>query len=308
MRVIEGYDELDAVSRVLAIGAFDGVHLGHQTLIEHAKSLAVAAGVRLCVATFDPLPLEVLRPEIPLRRLSGICRRLSLIGEQEPDEVLVIPFSRAFSTLTAEAFVDDVLASAACAIQVVVGSDFRFGNRASGDVELLRSRGAQRGIDVSALDLIELDGEKISSSRIRALIQNGDVSQAAALLGRAPWLDGFVTRGFARGRELGVPTANLAWPDGRVVPAAGVYAGYATLEPGSERYRAAISVGRNPTFDDVQGTAVESYLIDFEGDCYGRPMRVDFVEHLRPELQFQSIAELVTQIWTDVERARLLPV
>ena len=150
------------------------------------------------------------------------------------------------------------------------------------------------------------DGERVSSSWIRELVRQGEVEHAARLLGRAPWLDGTVVRGFARGRALGVPTANLRWTPGRVVPAPGIYAGFGVLGPGEERYPAAISVGGNPTFSDVEGTVVEAYLIGFEGDAYDRPMRVEFRRFLRHELAFETVEELVEQMWRDIEAARAL--
>ena len=300
-------DALEPVQRVIALGAFDGVHLGHCGLIDRAAELARERGVRSSVATFDPLPLELLHPEAAPRRLSGVERRAELIAERDVDELIVIPFTVELSRLSPEAFVRQVLAEAAHAVHVVVGQDYRFGSHASGEAATLSALGEQHGFGVTTVSLITVDGERVSSSWIRELVRQGEVERAARLLGRDPWLEGYVERGFARGQELGVPTANLAWPRGRVVPGNGIYAGYASVGARAERYRAAISVGRNPTFDDVEGTVVEAHLIDVSGDIYDEPMRVDFTRFLRHELAFESIDELVTQMWDDIAQARALP-
>jgi riboflavin kinase / FMN adenylyltransferase len=199
-----------------------------------------------------------------------------------------------------------VLVGKAGAVHVIVGENYRFGHAAAGDAATLIALGQRLGFGVTAVSLVTADGERVSSSWIRELVRQGEVEHAARLLGRAPWLEGTVARGFARGRALGVPTANLRWKPGCVVPATGIYAGYGILGPGEERYPAAISVGGNPTFGDVEGTAVEAYLIGFEGDAYDRPMRLEFSRFLRHELAFESVEELVEQMWRDIEAARRL--
>lgn len=307
MRVVTAIDELEPVPRAIALGAFDGVHLGHRGLIDRAAERARELGVRSSVATFDPLPLELLQPEAAPRRLSSVEHRAELIAERDVDELIVIPFTLELSRLTPAAFVEQVLADAAHAVHVVVGEDYRFGSRAAGEAATLAELGQQHGFGVTTVGLITVDGERVSSSWIRELVRQGEVERAARLLGRDPWLEGFVERGFARGQELGVPTANLAWPRGRVVPGHGIYAGYATVGSERARYRAAISVGRNPTFDDVEGTVVEAHLLDFAGDIYDEPMRIDFTRFLRHELAFESIDELVSQMWHDIAQARALP-
>ena len=307
MKVVTAIDELEPVQLVIALGAFDGVHLGHCGLIDRAAELARERGVRSSVATFDPLPLELLQPEAAPRRLSGVERRAELIAERDVDELIVIPFTHELSRLSPEAFVEQVLAHAAHAVHVVVGQDYRFGSHAAGEAATLAALGEQHGFGVTTVSLITLDGERVSSSWIRELVRQGEVGRAARLLGRDPWLEGYVERGFARGQELGVPTANLAWPRGRVVPGHGIYAGYATVGSERARYRAALSVGRNPTFDDVEGTVVEAHLLDFSGDIYDEPMRIDFTRFLRHELAFETVEELVAQMWDDIAQARALP-
>jgi riboflavin kinase/FMN adenylyltransferase len=286
MKVLNGIEELVPGRRVIALGTFDGVHLGHRQLIHEALGWAEQLGATSTVATFEPMPSEMLRPGQASRRLSGIERRAELIAEENVDELLVI--------------------AKAGAVHIVVGENYRFGHAAQGDVATLTALGEKLGFGVTAVALVTADGERVSSSWIRELVRQGEVMHAARLLGRDPWLDGTVVRGFARGRALGVPTANLRWTPGRVVPAPGVYAGFGVLGPGEERYPAAISVGGNPTFGDVEGTVVEAYLIGFDGDAYGRPMRVEFTRFLRHELAFETVEELVEQMWRDIETARKL--
>jgi riboflavin kinase/FMN adenylyltransferase len=220
--------------------------------------------------------------------------------------LLIIAFTHELSLLSPEAFAEQVLVGRAGAVHVVVGENYRFGHAAEGDAAALIALGERLGFGVTAVSLVTADGERVSSSWIRELVRQGEVEHAARLLGRAPWLDGTVARGFARGRALGVPTANLRWTPGRVVPAPGIYAGFGVLGPGEERYPAAISVGGNPTFSDVEGTVVEAYLIGFDGDAYDRPMRIEFSRFLRHELAFETVEELVEQMWRDIETARKL--
>jgi riboflavin kinase/FMN adenylyltransferase len=252
------------------------------------------------------MPSEVLRPGQTPRRLSGIERRAELIAAEGVDELLVIAFTHELSLLSPEAFAEQVLVGRARAVHVVVGENYRFGHAAAGDVATLTALGERLGFGVTAVSLVTADGDRVSSSWIRELVRQGEVMHATRLLGRPPWLDGSVVRGFARGRALGVPTANLRWTPGRVVPAPGIYAGFGVLGPEEERYPAAISVGGNPTFGDVEGTVVEAYLIGFDGDAYDRPLRLEFTRFLRHELAFESVDELVEQMWRDIETARKL--
>jgi riboflavin kinase/FMN adenylyltransferase len=306
MKVIDGVEQLEPDRRVVALGTFDGVHLGHRRLIHEAIERAQALGATSTVATFEPMPSEMLRPGQVPRRLSGIERRAELIAQEGVDELLIIAFTHELSLLSPEAFAEQVLVGRAGAVHVIGGENSRSGHAAEGDAAALIALGERLGFGVTAVSLVTADGERVSSSWIRELVRQGEVEHAARLLGRAPWLDGTVVRGFARGRALGVPTANLRWTPGRVVPAPGVYAGFGVLGPGEERYPAAISVGRNPTFSDVEGTVVEAYLIGFDGDAYDRPMRIEFSRFLRHELAFETVEELVEQMWRDIESARKL--
>jgi riboflavin kinase/FMN adenylyltransferase len=306
MKVVTGIEELELRPRVIALGTFDGVHLGHRRLIGEAIERARELGATSTVATFEPMPSEMLRPGQASRRLSGIERRAELIAQEGVDELLVIAFTHELSLLSPEAFAEQVLVAKAGAVHVIVGENYRFGHAAKGDAATLIALGERLGFGVTAVSLVTADGERVSSSWIRELVRQGEVQHAARLLGRDPWLDGTVVRGFARGRALGVPTANLRWTPGRVVPAPGIYAGFGVLGPGEERYPAAISVGGNPTFGDVEGTVVEAYLIGFDGDAYERPLRLEFRRFLRHELAFESVEELVEQMWRDIETARAI--
>jgi riboflavin kinase/FMN adenylyltransferase len=308
MRIVASPRELPAGQRVVALGTFDGVHLGHRRLIQTAVHEAGRRGLRSTVATFDPMPLEVLRPDQAPGRLTGIGRRASLVAEDGPDELLVLRFDRELSLRTPERFAAEVLVEQVRAAHVVIGEDFRFGHRAAGDAATLATLGGELGFDVTAIPLVLVDGERVSSSWIRELVGKGEVTHAARLLGRDPWLDGAVVRGEGRGKALGVPTANLAWPPGRIVPGRGIYAGYALVATpsGTERYGAAISVGANPTFGADRAVSVEAFLLDFDRDIYGSPLRLEFTRFLRHELRFDSVDELVAQMAQDIAQVRAI--
>ena len=307
MRIVEGIAELPAAGqRVVALGTFDGVHLGHRALIEAARIRAAQVGARSSVVTFDPMPMEVLRPDAAPARLAGISRRAALIGELAPDELVIVRFDRELASLSPEQFADQVLAGVLRAMHVVVGEDYRFGHRAAGDTARLVELGREHGFTVTGVPLVRIDGERVSSSWIRELIAQGEVAHAARLLGRDPWLEGVVVRGEGRGKALGVPTANLAWPPQRVIPARGVYAGSVVFGPAASRQPAAISVGGNPTFGEGRPTTVEAHLIDWDGDLYDQIMRIEFREFLRHELRFEGIPDLIAQMRQDIDQARTI--
>jgi riboflavin kinase/FMN adenylyltransferase len=291
--------------RAVALGTFDGVHMGHRALIAEVVERAHALSATSSVATFDPMPLEVLRPEAAPPRLSTLDQRAALIAEQAPDELLVVRFDAALSALDPAAFVESVLVQTMGAVWAVVGENFRFGRGAVGDVATLAELGRAHGFGVSAVPLQRVDGERVSSSWIRELVSQGEVQHAARLLGRDPWLEGLVERGDARGRELGVPTANLAVDRASVRPARGVYAGIAVLEDG-RRVPAAISVGWNPTFGEGRPITVEAHLLDFAGDLYDQRLRLEFRRFLRHELRFDSVDELIAQMRLDIAQTREL--
>jgi riboflavin kinase/FMN adenylyltransferase len=303
VRDLESSELETGIPRAVALGTFDGVHMGHRALIAEVVERGRALGVRASVATFDPMPLEVLRPGAAPPRLSTLDQRAALIAEQQPDELLVVRFDQALAALEPASFVEQTLVRSMGAVWVVVGENFRFGRGAVGDAALLATLGETHGFGVTAVPLQRIDGERVSSSWIRELVSTGEVDHAARLLGRDPWLEGIVERGDARGRELGVPTANLAIERASVRPARGVYAGIAVLE-GGRRVPAAISVGWNPTFGEGRPITVEAHLLDFAGDLYDQRLRLEFRRFLRHELRFESIDELIAQMQLDILRAR----
>ena len=303
-RVLQSLDDVRPARRVVALGTFDGVHLGHRHLIETAVRTARERGDRSTVATFHPRPVSVLVPERAPDALSSLARRVALIDELGPDETLVLRFTRALAALGAEEFVAEVLVGTLTVTHVVVGENWAFGRGRSGTPDLLRTLGDRHGFGVTVVPLQEVGGVVPSSSRIRELIGRGAVDEAAALLGRPPSLEGAVVRGDARGRELGVPTANLGLPPGHVFPAEGVYAGDVVLPPAERRLRAAISVGTNPHFDGTRSIRVEAHILDFDEDIYGSPMRVEFRRFLRGQERYDSLEALIAQMRRDIGASR----
>ena len=282
MKVVRSPEELEPTRRAVAIGMFDGVHLGHRRVLEAAR----AAGPTSTVVTFNPHPRTALGNRVEL--LTTRERRLELLADAGLDEALVIEFDLDFARTTPEEFAENYLRGIGAEV-VVVGAGFRFGHRRTGDLALLESL----GFDVRAVPTFE----GVSSSAIRALVKAGEVDHAAALLGRPVEIEGVVVSGDARGGTLGFPTANLQVEHDLLVPAYGIYAG-AALET-----RAAISVGVNPHYGGVE-QRVEAFLIDYEGDLYGQRLVVELWRKLRDERSFESEAELVAQIARDVEETR----
>lgn len=286
---------------VVAIGVFDGVHAGHRAIVGRAVSYAAEVGASSVVVTFDPHPAAVVRPDLAPLLLGDVPQRLDLLESLGVDAVLVLPFDREMASWTAEEFVERLLVSRLHARRVVVGENFRFGNRALGDVALLQQMGAAFGFDVDAVSLVGAEpdsGDAVSSTLIRSLVAEGSVAAAAAALGRLYGISGVVVRGDARGRELGFPTANLAVPAGIAVPADGVYAGW-LVRADRSRWPAAISVGTNPTFDGVE-RRVEAYALDVEFDLYDEVITIEFAERLRGMEKFDSVDALVDQMTRDV--------
>ena len=271
--------------RRLAIGSFDGVHVGHRRVIEGADT----------VLTFEPHPLQVIRPEAAPKLLMPFEIKRDVIDGLGVAELVVIPFDREFSRIAPEDFIRRVIIERLGADHVSVGENFRFGARAQGTPEMLASR---EEFETRIVPLVEVDGETVSSTRIRALVAAGEVDAAMRCLGAPFLLEGEVVRGDERGRELGFPTANLVPADDLVSPGHGVYAAFANGHP------AAVNVGIRPTFDTGRGLLVEAYLIDFDGDLYGRRLRIAFIARLRGERRFPSAEELVEQMHRDVEEAR----
>jgi riboflavin kinase/FMN adenylyltransferase len=304
----------DFGATVVAIGKFDGVHAGHRALIDRMLVDAASTGARTVAVTFDRNPLSVIAPERCPRSLVGIAQKVELLGRTGIDATLLLRFDEALAAEEPEAFARRVLVAGLHAQRVLVGSDFRFGRGGRGDVELLRRMGAELGFAVDEVaDVASAeDGRRVSSTWIRELLDAGDVERAAKLLGRSPSVIGEVVHGLKRGRELGFPTANLS-PDAEgYVPADGVYAGW-LIERSPEgvlrsgvRYPAAISVGTNPTFDDVEVPQVEAYVLDESDlDLYGRRVELEFVARIRGMVAFEGVERLIEQMTDDVVRTRL---
>ncbi|MGC8627998.1 MAG: bifunctional riboflavin kinase/FAD synthetase [Acidimicrobiales bacterium] len=292
---------------VVTIGAYDGVHLGHRKLIERVRKTAVEIGAASVVVTFDRHPASVVRPESAPRLLTNFHQKLELLASTGVDVVLVVRFDKERASEPAPDFVSEVLVGCLGARAVVVGHDFHFGRAREGDVPLLQRMGAQLGFDVTGCRLVSGgagDEAPISSTRIRALVANGEVGQAASMLGRWYCLQGVVGHGDKRGRELGYPTANLEVSKDMQLCADGVYAGW-YLRPDGTRHQTAISVGRQPTFYGSRPfSLVEAYLLDFQGDLYDELGTVELVERLRQQEKFASVEALVDQMASDVAQTR----
>ncbi|HYG93587.1 MAG TPA: bifunctional riboflavin kinase/FAD synthetase [Nocardioides sp.] len=302
------FDEVpgDLGRTVVTIGNFDGMHLGHQHVVRRAHEVAGELGVGSVVAvTFDPHPIAVLRPEHTPPTLTTIEERLRLMSDAGVDAVLVIPFSRDIAAWSPQEFIDRILVGALHARAVVVGANFRFGNRAAGDCQLLREVGAERDF---VLEAVELDGgpQVWSSTYVRTCLAAGDVAGAAEALGRPFTVRGVVVEGDRRGRELGFPTANVPVVAGAAAPADGVYAGrLRRLSEDDADLPAAVSVGTNPTFAGERERRVEAYVLD-RGDLelYGTEVEISFVERIRGMVRFDSVDELLTAMADDVVRTR----
>jgi riboflavin kinase / FMN adenylyltransferase len=303
-RIVQGLDGVRAEPSVVCIGFFDGVHRGHQTIIKRAVRQAQDAGLRSVVVTFDRHPQEVVNPGSQPKLLMTLGGRARALAEQGVDLVVVMPFDDRLRHLPPEGFVDHVLVEPLQAQRVVVGANFRFGHRAKGDVQTLNSLGPSRGFTAEAVTLLELDGVVISSTEVRAAIDEGDVELAQRMLGRPHAVEGIVVRGDARGAGLGYPTANLQVGRRAAVPARGIYAGAFTLTDGTS-HPCVTNVGINPTFGG-QELRVEAHLLDFSDDLYGREAAVDFQHRLRDERKFDSVDALVAQIDRDAAEARRL--
>jgi riboflavin kinase/FMN adenylyltransferase len=287
---------------VVTIGAFDGVHRGHQVIIGRAVERAKALGQPSVVITFDPHPSEVVRPGSHPAVLAPLSRRADLVEALGVDVFCVLPFTLEFSRLTPAEFAHEVLVDALHASTVVVGENFRFGSKAAGNVAILTELGARFGFATEGVAVAGDGGTRFSSTSIRALVAAGEVEDAATALGRPHRIMGIIVRGDTRGREIGYPTANLEATRFAAIPADGVYAGHLIRTDGKP-LPAAISVGTNPTFDGSE-RRVEAYVLDFSGDLYGEYVSVDFVGRLRAQIAFDSVEALVKQIDADVDMTR----
>jgi riboflavin kinase / FMN adenylyltransferase len=273
--------------RSLAVGTFDGVHIGHREVIGSSDT----------VLTFEPHPQAVLAPAFTPRLLTPLPIKSDLVASLGVEELVIVHFDAEFAAVTAEHFIDEIIISRIGATSVSIGENFRFGAHARGDGALLEADGR---LDVRVVPLRELEGEVVSSSRIRSLIAAGEVARVTRLLGAPFELRGIVVPGDRRGRELGFPTANLIPQEGLVCPGHGVYAGFANGWP------TAVSIGVRPTFGTGRAELIEAHLIDFDGDLYGQELRLHFIERLRGERRFATVEELIDVMHEDVDRARAI--
>ncbi len=306
MQILRGLEALPLTPEpsVVTVGFFDGVHLGHRSVLARTVLRARELGVRSVAVTFDRHPREILTPGREPRLLTSVERKATLIADAGIDVLVVLEFTAAFSRVPADDFVADVLVRDLHAVHAAMGANFTFGHKAAGTIESLPGLGAPYGMTAEGVALLEIEGRTISSTSVREALAAGDLDWPRAALGRRFVLDGEVVSGHGRGKGLGYPTANLrTWPR-LLLPGQGIYAGVAEHE--GRRYRAAIDVGTNPTFG-VEPLHVEAFLLDYEGrDLPGEVLGVEFWARLRDEVRYDSVQELVTAIALDVERTREL--
>lgn len=303
MRVFESLDVKEKFIRpVLTIGNYDGIHTGHIRIIERVKERAGAISGTSMLMTFDPHPLHVLKPDTELAAITPLSVRKRLIEQAGIDVLFVVPFTLQFADLTAEDFVDSILVEKLGVAGVVIGYDFRFGRKGQGDTAFLEEAGRAHGFFVETVGAITLDGEKVGSNRIRKLVGEGDVATAARLLGRPFAVEGTVVKAYGRGATIGYPTANLE-TDYSLIPGNGVYV--TEVEFDGTRHGGVTNVGHNPTFGG-QKRSIETFVLDFNGDLYGRRIRLNFIDRLRSEVKFADAGELKARIAADVEAGKAI--
>jgi riboflavin kinase/FMN adenylyltransferase len=305
MQIVQGLHRLplNDDASVVTVGFFDGVHLGHRSVLSRTVQAAHERRVRSVAVTFDRHPREVLAPGQEPRLLTTVERKAALIGSVGIDVLVVLAFTDRFSRMSAEDFVRDVLAGGIHAVHAVMGANFTFGHRAAGTVDRLPELGRPYGMSAEGVALLELGDRRISSSSIREALAAGDLAWPLQAQGRRFVLDGEVVSGRGRGKGLGYPTANLrTWPR-LLLPGQGIYAGVA--QHGDRRFLAAIDVGTNPTFG-VEPLHVEAFLLDFEEELRGEPLAVEFWQRLRDEVRYDSVDELIRAIADDVHRTRAI--
>jgi len=289
---------------VIAVGAFDGLHRGHQALLNQVHERAQALGCSPAVVSFEPLPRAFFSPA-PVPRLSSVREKLRGFAAAGMEHTLLLRFNRALTAMPAEAFVQRVLIERLAAREVWVGGDFRFGHKRGGDVALLERMGAQLGFSACIMPAIQLDGTRVSASRVRALLAAGEFAEAEPLLGRPFVIEGKVEYGNQLGRALGYPTANIHLSQ-RVSPVQGIFAVRVGLGEGECSWPGVASLGVRPTVNEVAEPLLEVHLFDFEGDLYGQRMAVQFVAKLRDEQKFDGLEPLKAQMALDSRRAREL--
>jgi riboflavin kinase/FMN adenylyltransferase len=305
MQVVYGHRNAPAWDgAAIAIGNFDGVHVGHRALIARARELAAAHGARTVALTFDPHPSALLAPAQAPRMLTSVKRRLELLAEAGVDAVVVEPFTRELAAVAAEAFIDDIVVDALQARAIIVGYNFRYGQARAGTIDSLRAHGDANGLDVAIVPPVTVDGEIAASTKVRGHLAAGNLAAAERMLGRCWDIDGKVVHGAERGRAIGIPTANIL-PDIALPIAPGIYAVTLAVE-GGPALPAVASLGTNPTFVDGGDLVLEVHVLDWSGDLYDRRVRTTFAARLRDELKFDSVDALLAQIRRDIEQARAL--
>lgn len=288
----------------VAVGNFDGVHRGHQALIAATVARSRQLGGAAMALTFDPHPAKVVNPAAAPTELLSLEQKVRLLAALGLERLVVLPFTTAVAAQPPEDFVSEILAGALGARWVLVGAGFRFGQGRSGDVGLLERLGRRHGFEVTAMPPVASEGAPISSTRVRAALSRGAMSEVARLLGRPFLIEGSVERGARRGRTLGAPTANVV-PLNTLLPPDGVYAAWCHIADEAPRHPAVVNVGRRPTFDGGNNSVhVEVHLLDFEGDLYGRSLGVELSECLRGERRFPGAEALRAQIQSDIQQAR----
>lgn len=306
METFEGHRALfrPLVRPAVAIGNFDGVHLGHQALLASARTAADRLGGDAVVFTFDPHPQAVLSPERAPLLLTPRPRKLELLAAAGIDVCILEPFTPEIAAMDPEAFVNEILVETVGAGHVVVGYDFNYGKARAGNAETLRAHGVRAGFTVEVVDAVTIGDQPVSSSAIRTALSTGDMERAHTLLDRNFSVDGTVVRGAGRGRTIGIPTANLE-TGAVVLPAPGVYAAYVRVldQVAPVAHLAAVNLGTNPTFAG-QTLSLEAHLLDYSADLYGAVLRIEFVARLRGEVKFSGPAELVAQIHRDIANVR----
>lgn len=304
MRIVQGLETFprEAAGGVVALGAFDGIHLGHREILGVAVERACALRVPSLACTFDPRPVEVLQPERAPLPITTLEERLELIAQAGIDTTVVLPFTMELAAVEPEVFIEDVMLRGLCAREIVVGFNHRFGRRARGDAAMLEALAERLGFRAHVVPPLSVDGDPVSSTEIRLALQRGDVERANRLLGREYSLAGEVVRGAGRGRTIGFPTANVRPERAPLVPL-GVYACRARVE--GVVYRAVVNLGRQPTFGDNE-VAIEAHLFDFQREIYGERVALALVRRLRSEMKFPSVDALREQIAADAAEARRL--
>ena len=301
MQIVRGHQLADWAGAAVAIGNFDGVHVGHRALVERAVAIAKARDLQAVALTFDPHPSAVLGQGAP-PRVASLDRRCELLGALGIDAVVVEPFTRELAALAPETFVDEILLGALRARAIVVGYDFHYGHARGGTTDTLRAHGERTRTEIAIVAPVEVDGVVASSSKIRAALHAGDLASAERMLGR-PWdVDGLVIHGAKRGRAIGIPTANIDPASDLPLPL-GIYAVTLACE-GGPALPGVASLGTNPTFVEAGRPVLEVHVLDWDGDLYDRSVRTTFLARLRDEQKFDSVTALVAQIRRDIEAAR----